>query len=120
MRAWEIQSDGGIDALALNERDIPKPGPGEVLVKIHASSVNYRDLSTIEDPVSRNLPYPTVPNSDASGEVLEVGQGHGRALNERTPATGAFEGPPHEHVAFVRVDISGGQPRSGAGCRNRR
>ena len=77
MRAWEILSDGGVDALALNERQSPEPGPGQVAVKVHASSINYRDLSTIEDPVSRNLPYPTVPNSDAAGEIVSVGEGVG-------------------------------------------
>lgn len=75
MRAWEIVSDGGVDALALNDRPMPEPGPGQVLVRIHASSVNYRDLSTIEDPVSRKLAYPTIPNSDAAGEVTAVGAG---------------------------------------------
>lgn len=73
MRAWEIVSDRGVDALALNNRPMPEPGPGQVLIKVQASSVNYRDLSTIEDPVSRNLPYPTIPNSDAAGEVVEIG-----------------------------------------------
>jgi NADPH:quinone reductase-like Zn-dependent oxidoreductase len=75
MRAWEIVSDGGVDALALNERPAPEPGLGRVLVKVSASSVNYRDLATIEDPVSRKLPYPTVPNSDAAGEVVAIGAG---------------------------------------------
>lgn len=75
MRAWEIISDGGVDALALNERPLPEPGHGQVRVRIRASSVNYRDLSTIEDPVSRKLPYPTVPNSDGAGEVDAVGPG---------------------------------------------
>ena len=75
MRAWEIVSDSGVDALALNNRPMPEPGPGQVLIKVQASSVNYRDLSTIEDPVSRNLPYPTIPNSDAAGEVVAVGDG---------------------------------------------
>lgn len=75
MRAWEIVSDGGVDALALNDRPMPEPGPGQVLVRINASSVNYRDLSTIEDPVSRKLPYPTIPNSDASGEITALGAG---------------------------------------------
>lgn len=75
MKAWEIVSDGGIDALALNDRATPEPGPGEVRVRIAASSVNYRDLSTIEDPAARNLPYPTVPNSDGAGEVAAVGSG---------------------------------------------
>jgi NADPH:quinone reductase-like Zn-dependent oxidoreductase len=75
MRAWEIVSDGGVDALQLNDRQEPIAGPGEVLVRIHASSINYRDLSTIEDPVSRNLSFPAVPNSDAAGEVVAVGDG---------------------------------------------
>ena len=75
MRAWEIVSDGGVDALALNERPAPEPGQGQVLVNVSASSVNYRDLSTIDDPVSRNLPYPTVPNSDAAGEIIAIGKG---------------------------------------------
>jgi len=84
MRAWEIVSDGGVDALALNEREMPEPGAGQVLVRIHASSVNYRDLSTIEDPISRKLPYPTIPNSDASGEIAALGAGvTGLAVGDR-------------------------------------
>jgi len=75
MKAWEIVSDRGIDALALNDRPMPEPGRGQIQIKVHASSVNYRDLSTIEDPVSRNLPFPTIPNSDAAGEVTAVGSG---------------------------------------------
>lgn len=75
MRAWEIVSDGGVAALALNDRPVPEPGPGQVRIRIRASSVNYRDLSTIEDPVSRKLPYPTIPNSDGAGAVDAVGSG---------------------------------------------
>ena len=73
MRAYEIVSDGGVDALALNERPEPEPGEHEILVAVRASAVNYRDLSTIENPVARGIPYPRIPNSDASGEVLAVG-----------------------------------------------
>jgi len=75
MRAWEIVSGGGIATLALNDRPMPDPGPGEVLVKIHASSINYRDLATIEDPVSRKLAFPTIPNSDGAGEIVGLGAG---------------------------------------------
>ncbi len=75
MRAYEIISAGGIDALALNEREAPEPGPGEILVDMRASSINYRDLSTIEDPVARGIPYPRIPNSDGAGEVVAVGPG---------------------------------------------
>ena len=89
MRAWEIVSEGGIDALELNERPDPLPGPGQVLVRVYASSVNYRDLSTIEDPASRNLAFPTIPNSDAAGVVEVVGAGvEGIAPEDRV--TGCF------------------------------
>jgi len=78
MRAYEIVSDGGIDALKLTDRPTPEPGHGEVLVKMHASSLNYRDLMTVRDPAGRNLPYPRIPNSDGAGEVLAVGAGVSR------------------------------------------
>lgn len=75
MRAWEIVSDGGVDALNLAERASPEPGPGQVRVRMQANSINYRDLTTIEDPVPRGLPFPTVPNSDGAGVVTAVGAG---------------------------------------------
>ncbi len=75
MRAYEIVSEGGVDALALNERQTPEPGMGEILVAVRASAINYRDLSTIEDPVARGIVYPRIPNSDAAGEVIAVGDG---------------------------------------------
>ena len=82
--SWEIVSDGGIDALACNERPTPEPGPGEVLVRLRANSINFRDLSTVLDPVARNLPYPRIPNSDGAGEVVATG----RALRAGKRATG--------------------------------
>ncbi len=78
MRAYEIVSDGGVDALALNQRQSPQPGPGEILVGLRASSINYRDLSTIEDPIVRGIEFPRIPNSDGAGEVIGVGAGVSR------------------------------------------
>lgn len=75
MRAWQIVTDGGVDALTLADADTPDPGPGEVRVRMLANSINYRDLTTIEDPVSRGLPFPTVPNSDGAGRITALGQG---------------------------------------------
>lgn len=88
MRAWEIVSSGGVDTLALNERPVPDPGPGEVRVRITANSINYRDLTTIEDPVSRGLPFPTVPNSDGAGVVTAAGPGV--SLKEGDRVTSCF------------------------------
>ncbi len=75
MRAWQIEGDGGVEALALVERPRPEPGPGEVLVRMTANAINYRDLSTIRDPRSRGLPLPRIPNSDGAGMVEAVGPG---------------------------------------------
>jgi NADPH:quinone reductase-like Zn-dependent oxidoreductase len=75
VKAYEIVSPDGINTLAIADRPTPEPGHGEVLVRIRASAVNYRDLVTVEDPAPRGIPYPRVPNSDGAGDVVAVGQG---------------------------------------------
>jgi len=75
MKAWEIVSEDGIDGLVLGERPVPEPGPGQVLVKVSASSINYRDLSTILAPAARAIPYPRIPNSDCAGTITGLGDG---------------------------------------------
>ena len=73
MKAYQIVDDNGIDALALRDIAEPEPGPHEVLMKVNASSLNYRDLMTVEAPGARNLHYPRIPNSDGAGEVIAIG-----------------------------------------------
>ncbi len=75
MQAWQIVSAGGIDALQLAVVASTMPGPGEIRVRIRASAINFRDLMTVKDPVSRKLPCPRVPNSDGAGDVIAVGPG---------------------------------------------
>jgi len=74
MKAYQITNEeGGIDALSLNDIPEPTPQAHEVLMRVNASSINSRDLSTIENPSVRNLNYPFIPNSDGAGEVVAVG-----------------------------------------------
>jgi NADPH:quinone reductase-like Zn-dependent oxidoreductase len=73
MKAYQITSAAGIDALNLNEIEEPRPGRYEVLVRVRASSINYRDLLTVGNPEARGLTYPRIPNSDGAGEVVEIG-----------------------------------------------
>ena len=75
MKAYEIQGDGGIDALALVERPSPEPGPGQIKVRVRANSLNYRDLNTVRYPERMGLAFPRVPNSDGAGEVIALGEG---------------------------------------------
>ena len=72
MKAYEIQQFG-VENLALVERDVPEIKETEVLVKIHASSLNYRDLMMVKGTYNPRLKLPLVPFSDGAGEVVEVG-----------------------------------------------
>jgi NADPH:quinone reductase-like Zn-dependent oxidoreductase len=74
MRAYQLPKGGaGIDALVKVERPDPKPAYRQVLVKVAACSLNFRDLGIVRGtyrmPVRDNI----VPLSDGAGEVAEVG-----------------------------------------------
>jgi NADPH:quinone reductase-like Zn-dependent oxidoreductase len=77
MRVYEI-AEFGMDGLRPVERDIPKPGPNEILLKIAAVSLNYRDLMVVEGTYNPKMRLPAIPFSDASGEVIETGPGVSR------------------------------------------
>ena len=68
MRAFEL-TGGGIDGLALVERDDRDPGPGEVEVRVEATSLNYRDLMMAQRTQG------VIPVSDGAGVVTRVGSG---------------------------------------------
>ncbi len=76
MRAYQLPKGGaGIDALSIVERPDPRPSYRQVLVKVAACSLNFRDLGIVRGtyrmPVRDNI----IPLSDGAGEVLEVGAG---------------------------------------------
>lgn len=75
MKAYQIQSDGGIDAIQQIEVSEPQPAAGEVLVRMRAASLNYRDLIITRGGYARNDRCPVIPLSDGAGEVLAVGKG---------------------------------------------
>ena len=73
MRVWEIRESFGLESLKLCERETPRPGPGQVVVRVRAASLNYRDLLTVEGLYDPKQPLPLVPLSDGAGEVEAVG-----------------------------------------------
>ncbi|MGO9318168.1 MAG: zinc-dependent alcohol dehydrogenase family protein [Terracidiphilus sp.] len=68
-------SSFGIDSVEFAERPTPQPGPGEVLIRVHAISLNYRDLLMVKGLYNPKLKLPRIPCSDGAGEVSAVGEG---------------------------------------------
>lgn len=71
-KARQIIGKGALSDVV--ERDLPKPAASEVLLRVHATSVNFHDLIGIDGGIP-GLPVPRVPFSDASATVLELGAG---------------------------------------------
>jgi NADPH:quinone reductase-like Zn-dependent oxidoreductase len=87
MKLWKM--DGlGRDRLQLCETEAPKPGPGEVLVRVASVSLNYRDLLVIEGKMGAGRAFPFTPASDMAGSVVALGQGSARfATGDRVIST---------------------------------
>jgi NADPH:quinone reductase-like Zn-dependent oxidoreductase len=76
---WAVELQGlGLDKLAAVERAQPQPGEGELLVRIRAASLNYRDLAVARGDYGVLRSFPFVPLSDGAGEVVSVGEGVSR------------------------------------------
>ncbi len=75
MRFYEFSTGFGLDQLQLRERESLTPGPGQVIVKVHACSLNYRDLLVAQGAYGRGIPAPRIPLSDGAGEVIAAGPG---------------------------------------------
>jgi NADPH:quinone reductase-like Zn-dependent oxidoreductase len=75
MKCFELQGPDGFDALRLVDRLVPQAGTGEVLVRLKAATLNYRDLLTVKGGYGSRQKFPLVPVSDGAGVVEQVGSG---------------------------------------------
>ena len=89
MRQATIEGAFGIDNVVWREVAEPQPGPGQVLVRMRAASLNYRDYLVAMGRYNPKMPLPRVPLSDGAGEVIGLGTGVTRfALGDRV--SGSF------------------------------
>jgi NADPH:quinone reductase-like Zn-dependent oxidoreductase len=89
MRVFQIEGDWGMEHLKLSTRPEPKAGPGQVVVRMAASSLNYRDLVVPHRGYgSHTGVLPLIPISDGAGVITEVGEGVRRvAVGDRVCPT---------------------------------
>ena len=83
MKVWQVAREWSIDGMELVDRPEPEPGPGQIVVRMRAASLNYRDLLTVQGQGGA-YKLPLIPFSDGAGDIAAVGQGVSRvAVGDR-------------------------------------
>ena len=116
MKVASLKKPGGLDKIVIEDRTDPTPGPGEVLVRVRATSLNYHDFAV----VSGMMPSADgrIPMSDGAGEVIAVGAGVSRfregdrvvslffpSWDRGEPDVGCLTGVPGDHVDGFAAEL---------------
>ncbi len=111
MKAYRVHELNGTAGLKIDELPDPVPGPGQVLLRLKALSLNFRDLLMCKGLYNPKVRLPYVPLSDGSGEVVAAGAGVTRFKpGDRAVASfmpGWVEGPPDEEKARSALGAGG-------------
>ncbi len=73
MRSYHVEYGGGLDSLTIRDHPVPEPGAGEVLVRVRANSLNFRELSILRGQYPLPVKPDVVALSDGAGEVVATG-----------------------------------------------
>lgn len=88
MKSYHAKKGGGFASLVVKEHDIPTPGPHEVVVRVRASALNYRDLAILWGTYPLPIKPDGIPLADGAGEVIAIGTDVTRAKpGDRVAAT---------------------------------
>src|SRR5678816_1831616 len=95
----------GIEGLKQAERDRPLPASDQVLVRMHAASLNFRDLAIVRGKyIGGPLLHDTIPLSDGAGQITAVGTGvKGFAVGDRVVAS--FTPVSYTHLTLPTSDL---------------
>jgi NADPH:quinone reductase-like Zn-dependent oxidoreductase len=104
MKAYEIpKGTTKLEDLRRADRPDPKPGPSDVLVRLRAAALNYRDHAIIAGKYRYGLDHDTIPCSDGAGEVIAVG-----------PNVTRFKAGDRVIPTFFQIWIDGAPPKNRA------
>jgi NADPH:quinone reductase-like Zn-dependent oxidoreductase len=95
MKVAAVKAPGGLDKLVIESRAEPVAKPGQILVRVFASSLNFHDLAVVSGRIKTD--DGRIPMSDGAGEVVDVGEG-----------ASSFKKGDQRHLAGHRLDISAG------------
>lgn len=109
MKTYRLEKTGSLDNLSLNQEADPTPGAHEVVIRVRANALNYRDLMVMGGSY-RVPPKPRViPLSDGAGEIVAVGSGVKRIKIGDRVAGAFFQGWMGGHIAaeHLSTDMGG-------------
>lgn len=112
MKVYEVQPGcTSLEGLRSGERPDPQPGPHEVLIRLRAASLNYRDHMIVNGHYFAPVNRPTIPLSDGAGDIAAVGPGVTRfQKGDRVAGTFFqvwFDGPPSRRHPALGIPLDG-------------
>lgn len=105
MRAIVCEQYGPPEDLVLRELPDPTPGPGTLVVRVHAAAVNFPDVLMIDGKYQLKIPVPFTPGSELAGEVIAAGEGVPFAPGDRVVGT-SFVGGFAEQALVPAASVS--------------
>jgi NADPH:quinone reductase-like Zn-dependent oxidoreductase len=112
MRSYHANSGAGLAGLTVKEHPVPKPGPRQVVVRVRANSLNFRELSVLRGTYRLPVKPDVVMGADGAGEIAAIGEGVSRVTVGERVAVAMFprwlDGPfAWEHAAQIGGSLDG-------------
>jgi len=102
MRGWQVHDLGDPRDVLTWHEDLPdpQPGPGQVLVRVHAAACNFPDILLCQGRYQERPPLPFTPGLEIAGEVVAAGAGARAGVGDRVLGT-----PPAGRGGFAELAV---------------